>query len=436
MTVATLSHFSTAPVQRTVTGNAPALHRGDRQPLIVIDPSIESYQFLVDAAEAEVVVLDATKDGVEQLSQILADRQNISLQVLAHGESGRLYLGTTQVDAACLLANTVPIRGWGRSLSEVLIYACHLAEGKEGRQWVDQLTELTGVAIAASDDVTGAGGNWDLEYATGNIASQLAIPASALTTYPGKLQQYTVSSEAELRNAINASSSTPEDDTIIINGTIELTSELPTIRNNITFNGNTSATINGSGKYRVFKIDGGTVKFVGLTIADGLAQGANGTNTQNTNGGNAQPGQGGGIYIKSGEVTLSNVTIQNSMAVGGNGGNSTFANGGNGEAGQGGAIYIEAGKLRLGKTTLTDNKAKAGLPGKGAINFANGRAGTGKGGAIYVNPGAEVTAEINPVFTDNEADSASGTTGTDNDNVFGAIVSVPAPQVSKIERAH
>ena len=49
---------------------------------------------------------------------------------------------------------------------------------KEGEQFVNQLALLTNADVAASDDLTGhvkLGGDWDLEYQTGNIESDLKL---------------------------------------------------------------------------------------------------------------------------------------------------------------------------------------------------------------------------------------------------------------------
>ena len=56
--------------------------------------------------------------------------------------------------------------------ADLLIYGCNFAEGQVGENAADTLANLTGADIAASDDLTGhasLGGDWDLEYRSGEI---------------------------------------------------------------------------------------------------------------------------------------------------------------------------------------------------------------------------------------------------------------------------
>ena len=73
-----------------------------------------------------------------------------------------------------------------------------LADDGQGQAVVKRLGELTGADVAASTDLTGTaslGGDWDLEYRTGNIETRVASADVASPTWSGRLALETVRDE-------------------------------------------------------------------------------------------------------------------------------------------------------------------------------------------------------------------------------------------------
>ncbi|MGV3682759.1 MAG: DUF4347 domain-containing protein [Acidovorax sp.] len=132
--------------------------------------------------DVEVVRIDATHDGLAQMAAALGDRGDVTaVHVLAHGSAGSLLLGSTVLDSN-LAAHSAPLAAIGRAMApggDLLVYACNLAEGDVGAQFVSTLARLAGADVAASTDLTGSahlGGNWALESHVGSIeASPLAL---------------------------------------------------------------------------------------------------------------------------------------------------------------------------------------------------------------------------------------------------------------------
>ncbi|BAN68243.1 DUF4347 domain-containing protein [endosymbiont of unidentified scaly snail isolate Monju] len=131
------------------------------------------------APRVEVVWLDAERNGVEQVSEILSRHQDLaSVHLLSHGAAGLVRLGNSQLDRERLQREQARIARWGAALrpgGDLLLYGCDVAEGQSGVAFVDSLFRLAGVDVAASTDATGdvaRGGDWDLEYATGRIEAQ------------------------------------------------------------------------------------------------------------------------------------------------------------------------------------------------------------------------------------------------------------------------
>ena len=158
--------------------------------LIFASNDVNDYQSLISHVNnAELVILDSTRDGVEQITQVLANYSQVeSIHLISHGEAGTLQLGSTQLNADNLESYSSTLTSWSNSMSEsgdILLYGCSVGGGITGVEFVNHLSQLTGADIAASDDLTGnnsSGGDWDLEVATG--------PIEASTIYDASLDAY------------------------------------------------------------------------------------------------------------------------------------------------------------------------------------------------------------------------------------------------------
>ena len=159
---------------------APSAAGEQRQEVVFIDSNVQNYQQLVDGIVdgVEVVVLNGSQDGLQQIADYLDGRSGIdSIHILSHGDSGKVQLGSTWLDAAGISTHQALLNEIGAALSEsgdILLYGCKV--GAES-SFLEQLATATGADVAGSSDNTGnAGldGNWTLEASTGVIeASQL-----------------------------------------------------------------------------------------------------------------------------------------------------------------------------------------------------------------------------------------------------------------------
>ncbi len=137
----------------------------ERRELVIVDARTPDYQRLIDGLQAsserqfEVVILDAERSGVEQITSVMAEQQGLSaVHLISHGASGELTLGSDTLDNNSLLRHAQAVAGWGDSLTrdaDLLIYGCDLASTDEGQDFVLMLAQLTGADVAASDDLTG-----------------------------------------------------------------------------------------------------------------------------------------------------------------------------------------------------------------------------------------------------------------------------------------
>ena len=233
--------------------------------LVFVDAGIQNYAQLVDDIMSsqdddrafEIIILESDRDGVEQISQALADRQDLdAVHFVTHGEAGAVKLGATWLDNGNVEAYTKAIAGWQGALTgeaDILFYGCEVAGSNDGRALLDSLGALTGADVAASDDLTGTellGGDWDLEYTRGTVETGLDQGTLMQARWMGLLGQITVTTTADtldgdantnnladlaanpgadgeisLREAIKAANNDPDADTIFLQaGTYTITS--------------------------------------------------------------------------------------------------------------------------------------------------------------------------------------------------------------------
>ncbi|WNW14299.1 Ig-like domain-containing protein [Pseudomonas sp. DTU_2021_1001937_2_SI_NGA_ILE_001] len=334
------------------------------------------------APGAQVVKLDATRDGLQQIAEYLETHQGLSsVQIIAHGNSGDLWLGNSYLSADNIAQRSALLAEIGNDMAvggDILIYACNTAEGELGLSFVDSLAALTGRDIAASSNRTGVGGDWDLEIATGSIESVSALSQQARDSYQWGLATITVTNSGDtgagsLRTAL---STAVAGDIITFNSamTVNLNTQL-VITKNLTVDGDLNndgvadVTLSGQYKTQVLKVNAGvTAELDGVVITKGLAVG-NGANA----GSDASAALGGGI-VNLGNLTLNNVTVTANAASGGGGGGGVTGGTVGGGGGGGGALGGQVG-------------GRGGNAGNGVGYYAggNGTSNTGGNGGGY-NP--------------------------------------------------
>ena len=165
-------------------------HQDKRSELVIIDARAPNFQQLHnDVIKAQqqgrdihVVILDAHRDGIEQINEALASFNKLdAVHIVSHGDDGQLQLGATQLNQTTLRDRTSEISSWKQAFSDdgdLLIYGCNLAETADGKTLVNQLSQLTATDVAASDDLTGnnlLGGDWELEYEAVDIETEIAF---------------------------------------------------------------------------------------------------------------------------------------------------------------------------------------------------------------------------------------------------------------------
>ncbi|WP_204102871.1 MULTISPECIES: DUF4347 domain-containing protein [Spirulina sp. CCY15215] len=371
--------------------------------LIAIDAHVAHVDRLVEGAiaGAEILILDSQRDGIAQITNALRSRHHVTqLHIISHGAAGRLYVGNTQLSLENLADYASSLQQWQSitntpSPLEILLYGCQIAKGVQGREFIEQLSRLTGANITASTTLTGNAalqGNWQLDYKTGKNNTPLALTAEIMADYPDIFID--VNNVAELITAINDANSNPDLTTINLVGTTFNIASPDSNRNDFGATGlpiiTTEIVINGGGKtigrsgsenLRFFVVDTtGNLTLNNLTLQNGRV-----TNTSQSLGddggailnlggtvaindsiitGNFAADDGGaianiGVRAISGDdgiarLTINNTTISNNNAVGDSGlndGGGGIENDGNIRSGGGGANITITNSFVTGNTS-------------------------------------------------------------------------------------
>ncbi|NIE74160.1 DUF4347 domain-containing protein [Pantoea sp. Ap-967] len=165
---------SQAPVATADTRST----QSERHEVVFIDGQVANVEQLVAGLgnNAEVVVLDPNKDGLQQMADYLKGRENLdAIHLLSHGADGTVQLGNVWLASNNLAQHSEALQSIGAALKadgDLLLYGCRVGESANGQAFLDDLASLTGADVAASADDTGAaslGGNWTLERSSGLI---------------------------------------------------------------------------------------------------------------------------------------------------------------------------------------------------------------------------------------------------------------------------
>ncbi len=131
-----------------------------------------------------VIVLDAGRDAIRQITDVLSTYRNLSaIHIVSHGAPGRVNLGTAKLTLSTLDDYAADLAAWGQSLTpdgDILLYGCSIAQGDAGLGLIGHIARLTGADVAASDNLTGVsdrGGDWVLERAVGSLESSSYSPS-------------------------------------------------------------------------------------------------------------------------------------------------------------------------------------------------------------------------------------------------------------------
>ena len=157
----------------------------------VIDAAVSDFGSLLACLgpDDRCILIDPDHDGMAQLAHALQGESGIdALHIISHGSPGNMALGSASLHAANLADYGAQLQTIANALApdgDLLIYGCNVGQGETGRAFIEQLSQLTGADVAASEDFTASaesGGNSELEIQTGAVeATPLNLNGTAVT---------------------------------------------------------------------------------------------------------------------------------------------------------------------------------------------------------------------------------------------------------------
>ena len=431
--------------------------------LIVVDKGTEGYELLLEDVLrsksqdfVRVILIEPDEDGITQISDALEGVSGLAaIHIVSHGDDGTVQLGDQSLNRDSLVANAGKIALWGSALSpsgDIMIYGCDVAETEAGEEFLESLAALTNADIAASRDVTGhasLGGDWQLEYAFGQVESHIVFSQDVQSSWIGSLDNIFVTTDQDevngdtssisnlqsspgglgvsLREAVIAANANSSNDTIYLPGgnyTLTLNGSDESIGGgdaaigdlDITEDlrirateGSTVSISAGTTGERVFHLHSGELRLRGLEISDGEPLGGailaeestelwvrHSDITNNNNVGSATAGAV--VVLGEAQIRYTNLT--------GNGQSSLNA---------GGALWIGPnGEVDLFRSSVVSNAANegGGIYNAGQLMVTESRIHGnqsigGRGGGIYSETGATLTIDSSTISL-NAADDGGG----------------------------
>ncbi len=145
--------------------------------LVLVDSALIQSIPKEELVGSKVIPIEGDGDVIAQITDELGNLSNIDvLRVISHGSDGVIWFGKKAIDATMLRAHLPQVSTWKKSLAadaQILLYGCCVAETFQGRSFVHELSTLMHAHVAASTDVTGMGGDTDLEFQVGDAKSKM-----------------------------------------------------------------------------------------------------------------------------------------------------------------------------------------------------------------------------------------------------------------------
>lgn len=138
--------------------------------IVAIDDRVPDSEFLLAALTepAEAIRIGPMEDGLERVLKTVQKIRGSSLVIICHGVSGALMLGDRTVNTDAVLTRRNTLSRIGRALggAPIALYACSVAEGRNGHAFLAALASGTGCPVSASSRMVGdtaKGGSWSLD---------------------------------------------------------------------------------------------------------------------------------------------------------------------------------------------------------------------------------------------------------------------------------
>ena len=153
-------------------------NKDTKKEIVFIDKGVDDYQTIVNSIDSSksIYLINTHENGFDKIESVLNDHNDVdAIHIVGHANVGQVVLGNSVLNAETINSFKSNLESIGESLTkdgDILFYGCNLAKGEQGKLFVQQIGNITQADIAASDDVTGQGGDWELENRYGIVETK------------------------------------------------------------------------------------------------------------------------------------------------------------------------------------------------------------------------------------------------------------------------
>ena len=128
--------------------------------LVFIDSNVEDYESLISGVDpnAEVIILNETLDGIEQITERLTTKQNIeAIHIISHGSPGAVKLGANTLNSSNIESFAPKLQQWRKALipgADILLYGCNVGADVSVTSDIDYIRHISQELTPLSDSLS------------------------------------------------------------------------------------------------------------------------------------------------------------------------------------------------------------------------------------------------------------------------------------------
>ena len=149
-----------------------------RKQIVFIDKQVPDYEKLAKSfrKNVEIHFIESNEDGFKKIEKTLENGKKYSaIHIIGHGSAGQILFGNALLTNESIENYKSTLSNIGESLTkkgDILFYGCNIAANDKGEALLKKISNFTKADIAASDDLTGKGGDWELEKKYGIVETK------------------------------------------------------------------------------------------------------------------------------------------------------------------------------------------------------------------------------------------------------------------------
>ncbi|MEH2568849.1 Ig-like domain-containing protein [Bradyrhizobium sp. AZCC 2289] len=155
-----------------------------KREIAFIDRGVDDLETLLKGLRPDVepILLSIDEPAPRQMARAVDGREGLeAIHVIAHGRPGEVRFTAGSLTPETLDLYAADLKQIGAAMSvdgRLLLWSCHAAEGRRGQDFVNALTELSGVSVASTRNKVGSaeqGGSWSLDVVARPPLSKIGI---------------------------------------------------------------------------------------------------------------------------------------------------------------------------------------------------------------------------------------------------------------------